>query len=224
MHQTLVKNLPLRIYCAPFVLFLLLIGLTDLLKWLGVSNSQYWVFPLQTLVCGGLVLFFWRQYRLALPRQLLFTVAAALLVLGIWVSPQALFGRPPRLDGFDPTVFPPGSFSYWATLGFRFLRLAVVVPFVEEIFWRGFLLRYLIKEDFESVPFGTFTWFSFSFVTVCFMLEHQQADFPAAFVTGILYNGIAIRTRSLSSCILAHALTNLLLGFYILATRQWGFW
>ena len=218
------KNASLRAYCAPFILFLLLIGLIDLLSKLGVSNSQYWVFPLQTLVCGALVTVFWKRYDLAFPRRILFTVAIALLVLGIWVSPQELFGKPHRLDGFDPTVFTPGSLPYWATLGFRFLRMAVVVPFVEEIFWRGFLLRYLIKEDFESVPFGTFTWRSFGIVTVFFMLEHQPADYPAAFATGILFNWIAIRTRSLSSCILAHAITNLLLGFYIMATRQWGFW
>ena len=214
------KNPSLRAYCAPFVIFLLLLWLVDLLPGQGVSNPRYWVFPLQTLVCGGLVIFFWKHYRLAAPRGLLFTVAVALLVLGIWVSPQALFGRPPRLDGFDPT----GSPSYWASLIFRFLRMAVVVPFVEEIFWRGFLLRYVIQEDFESVPFGTFTWRSFAVVTVFFMLEHQPADYPAALLTGMLYNWIAIRTRSLSSCILAHAITNLLLGFYIMATRQWGFW
>ena len=99
-----------------------------------------------------------------------------------------------------------------------------MVPFVEEIFWRGFLLRYLIREDFESVPFGTFSWRSFALVTVFFALEHQPADYPAALLTGALYNWIAIRTRSLSSCILAHAITNLLLGVYIMATRQWGFW
>ena len=218
------QTTPLRAYCAPLVVFLLMIVPIDLLAGLGVSNSQYWVFPLQTLVCGALVIAFWRHYPLAAPRGLLFTVAIALLALGIWVSPQALFGMPRRLDGFNPTVFPPGSPAYWATLVFRFLRMAVVVPFVEEIFWRGFLLRYLIKDDFESVPFGTFTWRSFGIVTVFFMLEHQPADYPAALCTGALFNWIAIRTRSLGSCILAHALTNLLLGFYIMTTRQWGFW
>jgi len=202
-------------------------GLVDVLATMGVSNSQYWVYPLQTLVCGALVIVFWRHYRLAFPRGLLFTVTVALLVLAIWVSPQELFGFSHRYgdaSSFNPTTFPPGSLAYWWRLAFRFLRIAVVVPFVEEIFWRGFLLRYLIKEDFESVPFGTFSWLSFSLVTVFFALEHQPADYPAALLTGALYNWIAIRTRSLSSCILAHAITNLLLGVYIMHTRQWGFW
>jgi len=214
------KDPLLRAYCAPFVVFLLMILPIDLLAGLGISNSQYWIFPLQTLVCGALVIVFWKHYDLAVPRGLFFAVAVALLALGIWVSPQALFGMPHRWVGFDPT----GSPCFWGTLVFRFLRMAIVVPFVEEIFWRGFLLRYLIKEDFELVPFGAFTWRSFGIVVVFFMLEHQPVDYPAAFVTGMLFNWIAIRTRSLSSCILAHAITNLLLGFYIMTTRQWGFW
>ena len=214
------KNPSPHAYCTPFVVFLLLLLLIDLLVGQGISNSQYWVFPLQTLLCGALVVAFWRHYSLAVPRGLFFTVGVALLAFGIWVSPQALFGAPPRWEGFDPT----GSPFCRGTLVFRFLRIAVVVPFVEEIFWRGFLLRYLVKEDFKAVPFGTFTWRSFGLVTVFFMLEHQPADYPAAFVTGMLFNGIALRTRSLSSCILAHAITNLLLAFYIMRTGQWGFW
>ena len=221
------KNALLRAYCGPFLFFVLSIGLITPLNWLGVANSQYVVFPLQTLACGAMVAVWWRHYHLGLPRGLVFTLAVGVLALAIWVSPQELFGFPHRngdASSFNPTIFASGSPTYWGTLTLRFLRMVVVVPFVEEIFWRGFLLRYLIREDFENVPFGTFSWFSFALVTVGFTLEHQPVDYAAAFVTGALFNWVAIRTRSLSSCILAHAVTNLLLGIYIMATRQWGFW
>jgi len=56
------------------------------------------------------------------------------------------------------------------------------------------------------------------------MLEHSAPDWPAAIVAGLLYNMLAYRTKSLSSCVLAHALTNALLAAYILHTKQWGFW
>ena len=219
-----VKNRPLFAYCAPFILFLLLFSLIDPLNRLGIGDARFLVFPLQTLVCGAMVAAFWRHYRLESPRGIALSIAVAVLVFEIWISPQELFGRTPRLEGFDPTLLGAGSPAYWGTLVFRFVRLVIVVPFVEEIFWRGFLLRYLISHDFESVRFGTYSRFSFGAVTLLFMLEHGTADYPAAFVTGLLYNWLAIRTRSLSSCILAHAVTNLLLGFYIMATRQWGFW
>jgi CAAX prenyl protease-like protein len=65
---------------------------------------------------------------------------------------------------------------------------------------------------------------SFGAVTIGFMLVHSTADWPAAAVTGALYNLVAYRTKSLSACVLAHAVTNLLLGLWIMATRQWGFW
>ena len=57
---------------------------------------------------------------------------------------------------------------------FRFLRLVIVVPLVEEIFWRGFLLRYLINEKFTEVPIGAFSWFSFGVVTVAFGLPIRR--------------------------------------------------
>ena len=104
------------------------------------------------------------------------------------------------------------------------LALVVVVPLLEEIFWRGFLLRELIHPDFTKVPFGTFSWASFGIVTAGFCLEHSPADWPAAILTGALYNLVAYRTRSLAACVLAHAITNLILSVYVMETKQWGFW
>ena len=216
-------------FAAPFVVFMLWLMGVEFVTSLGrteflLAKPQFWIYPLQTVVCGALLIRYWKYYRLGAPKKVVFTLGIALLVLALWISPQALLGFAPRTEGFDPTVFPPGSPLYWATLGFRFLRLVVVVPLLEEVFWRGFLLRFLIREDVESVPFGTFSWASFGAVTLCFGLAHWGPDFPAALLTGALYNAVAIRTRSLSSCVLAHAVTNLLLGGYIMLTRQWGFW
>jgi membrane protease YdiL (CAAX protease family) len=59
---------------------------------------------------------------------------------------------------------------------------------------------------------------------VAFTLVHSQEDWPAALLTGILFNLIAVRTKSLWACVVAHAVANLALGLYICATRQWGFW
>jgi CAAX prenyl protease-like protein len=114
--------------------------------------------------------------------------------------------------------------AYWFTVSFRFLRLVVAVPLVEEIFWRGFLLRYFINEDFDRVPFGTFSWLSFAIVTIIFGCSHSLPDWPAALLTGAIFNGVAYYTRSLSACVVTHALTNLLLGLWIMQTKQWGFW
>ena len=209
-------------------IFLAMLALVSALRKPGgafwLAAPEYWVYPAQTLICGALLIWFWREYDFRAPRKTGFAVAIGLLVFVLWVAPQQFFGFPPRLTGFDPEVFVAEPALYWGTVAFRFLRLVIIVPLVEEIFWRGFLLRYLINEKFTEVPIGAFSWLSFAVVTLAFGFTNSRADWIAALITGALYNLVAYRTRSLMSCVIAHAVTNLLLGIWIMATRQWGFW
>ena len=215
-------------YVAPMLLFVLLLGLSGALKSTSAASwraePEFWIYPLQTVLCAALLVYFRRDYEFHSLGRPFFTIAIALLVFVLWVAPQQFFGFSPRLVGFDPDLLAARPGLYWITLVLRFLRLVVIVPFVEEIFWRGFLLRFLISEPFEAVPFGTFSWLSFSVVTLAFCFSHSMPDWPAALITGALYNFVAYRTRSLTSCILAHAITNLALGLWIVETKQWGFW
>lgn len=218
----------LAAYVLPMAVFIGSLALVGLFKKLGdsfwLAAPEYWLYPLQTLLCGGLLLWFWRRYEFHPIARPLFVIALAVFVFLLWISPQAFFGFAPRLEGFNPDTFATQPAAYWSTVIFRFVRLVVVVPLVEEIFWRGFLLRYFIDEKFEEVPFGSFSWLSFAAVTLGFTLAHSSADWMAAAITGMLFNLVAYRTKSLSSCVLAHAITNLLLGLWIMQTRQWGFW
>ena len=145
-------------------------------------------------------------------------------VFVLWIAPQQFFGADARVIGFNPHVFENGSTLYWGTVLLRFVRLVVVAPLVEEIFWRGFLLRYLISEKFTTITIGTFSWVSFLVVTLLFGVSHSRADWIAALLCGALYNLVAYRSRSLASCVGAHAVTNFLLGLWIMRTGQWGFW
>ena len=218
----------LTAHALPMFLFVALLGLSSLLKSPGASlwlaAPEFWVYPLQTFLCAGLLVFYWREYEFHPLRRPVFAISIALLVFVLWIAPQQFFHFPARSVGFNPDTLAANPAAYWTTLILRFLRLVVVVPLVEEIFWRGFLLRYLISERFDEVPFGSFSWLSFSVVTLAFGFSHSTADWPAALLTGALYNFVAYRTKSLSACVLAHALTNLALGLWIVATRQWGFW
>ena len=217
-------------YVLPFVLFMVGLAAVSAAKALGITSfggvtmdPKYWIYPMQTAISAGALLWFWRSYDFGNSSlgKLLIGIAAGLVICGLWVAPQEIFHQPHRIDGFDPGVVP--GFTPWM-LATRFTRLVLVVPLVEEIFWRGFLLRYLVREDFTALPFGSFNRVSFWGVVASFTLVHAQTDWPAAFVTGILLNLIAVRTRSLTACVAAHATANLALGFYICATRQWGFW
>ncbi len=224
---------------APFLTFLGLIMLGQLVGkpfegrqvfW-ALQEPGYWVNPAQALICGAMVLRWRRFYDFSAPKQPLLALLAGLAAIAVWLAPQFLPWQLPeflqskgRYSGFDPYFFGSSGPAFWLNISLRFLKLVVVVPIIEEIFWRNFLLRWMIDQDFTRVPFGTFTWTSFLVVTAGFTIEHQMADYPAAVITAVLYNLIAIRTKSLTSCILAHAATNLLLGAYVLYTGQWGFW
>jgi uncharacterized protein len=246
-----------KAYILPFAAFMLLLGLRGGIDhvcegvgpfWL--AQPMYWIFPLQTVVCGALLIRYRREYAFQPVARFAFTTGVAVLVLAVWIAPQEIFGAPLRRDGFNPELFAENRPLYALVVLLRFVRLVVVVPFLEEIFWRGYLLRQVVQPHFEKVPFGTLKWEPdrtpawaaalgaglgprlkplllwgpTTIVALLFMLAHQPADYPAAFFCSLAYNYLAFRTRSLASCILAHAVTNLLLGLYILKTGQWGFW
>jgi hypothetical protein len=223
------QSSPTAAYVMPFALFLAGLAVVAGVRALGGSSlflakPEYWVYPIQTIVCGGALVYYWKHYRFGAAGGWFLAGVVGLLALGLWVLPQALPGAASRTEGFDPTPFAGSPLVYWLTVVARFARLVIIVPLVEEIFWRGFLMRYLIREDFDRIPLGTYAAKSFFGVAVCFMLVHSMPDWPAALVTGLLYNGLLVRTKNLGACVAAHAITNLGLGLYIMVTGQWGFW
>ncbi len=203
---------------------------------------EHWIYPLQTLLCGGLLIWFRRHYQLQPWRG--FGLAFALAVIGIaaWVTPAwwfqklgagenapewwSWFGLVERKEGFDPTVLAAWPMGEAASIFMRFVRMVIIVPFVEELFWRGFLMRYLNagEASWQSVPFGTHSWRAFGIVTALVMLAHEPEDYLGALVWGSLVYWLAVRTRSLGACVVMHAIGNLMLGIYALRTQQWGFW
>jgi uncharacterized protein len=213
----------LAAHVLPMAVFAALLSVNPIARKIGNGVPEFWLYPAQTILCGVLLIWFWRDYQLAMPRRFGFTTAVGIVVFVAWISPQAFFGAAPRTAGFNPDRLGAAGL-YCAELILRVVRLIVVVPFIEEIFWRSFLLRFVIDDNFNRVRFGTFSWLSFIIVTLGFALSHSRPDWIGALLAGALYNAIAYRTKSLSSCIFAHALTNLLLGLWIMQTKQWGFW
>jgi hypothetical protein len=104
----------------------------------------------------------------------------------------------------------------------RLLGSSLVVPVMEELFWRSFLRRYLINPDFRSIPMGAFTWFSFVGTAVLFGLEHHRV--LVGVIAGVLYGLLLVYQKNLKGVVLAHGVTNLGLGIYIMVTRNWMFW
>ena len=99
----------------------------------------------------------------------------------------------------------------------------IAVPILEELFWRGFLMRWLIDRNFLTVPLGAFRIEAFLLVAFLFASEHGPY-WDVGLVTGIIYNWWMTRTRNLWDCILAHSVTNACLAGFVIGAHQWQFW
>jgi CAAX prenyl protease-like protein len=117
------------------------------------------------------------------------------------------------------SVSPAARISW---LLFRTLGSVVVVPLAEEIAFRGYLTRQLIAEDFQTIPVGTFTWFSYFMSSVVFGALHGR--WLAGTIAGMLFALALYRRRRLMDAILAHATANGLITAYVLSTQNWSAW
>jgi CAAX prenyl protease-like protein len=124
-------------------------------------------------------------------------------------------------SGFNP--FEESGYGFWlasAFLAVRFAGLVVVTPIVEELFLRGFLMRAVVQEDFQKVPFGLLTFASAAACAVYAVVSHP-AEAVAAVGWFSIVSGIAAATRRPIDPILAHAATNLVIGIYVVVTGAW---
>ncbi|MCM0083350.1 CAAX prenyl protease-related protein [Geomonas sp. Red32] len=217
----------------PFALFMAGIAVEEGVRfashWGGSgfpAGGGYYLYPLRAIPAGALLLWFLPEYhelRLDELRRLGRTAAVVGIGLALFVAWVLLDGRVGMgsAGAFDPAALPDGVVRFVLILS-RAAGAVLVVPLMEEIFWRSFLIRFLVDPDFESVPAGRFNWQSFLGTVVLFGLEHHQV--VAGMVAGAVYNALLYRTRSLALCVLAHATTNLALALYVVTTGSWQFW
>ncbi|MBD3309277.1 CAAX prenyl protease-related protein [candidate division KSB3 bacterium] len=204
-----------RPYLVPFLAFLVL---TYAGAWL--PHGTYVVYPIKTVVVAGLLWYYRKAYREVTRRFSWVSIGVGVVVFVVWVVPEGWY---PQLgtSEFNPYTYGEGGISLLLIL-FRLAGAVIVVPVFEELFWRSFVIRWLIEPDFRSVPVGQFTWFSCIATVLGFGFEHHR--WLVGLVAGVLYNGLLYSKKDLTSCIIAHAVTNLLLGIYVLLTQQWTFW
>jgi len=143
-----------------------------------------------------------------------------------WLAPLGLgplLGLGQRA-GYDPlAALGDAPLGLAAFLLVRFVGLVVVVPLIEEMFLRGFLLRIMIDAEWWKVPWGQVNATAVASCAVYAALSHP-AELFAAVVWFSLVTGLQARTRDIWTCVTAHAVTNLLLGLYVVAWQDWSLW
>jgi len=186
-----------------------------------LNTSQLPVYPIKTILIAASLIYFWNVYK----QEIRFSfswlaVISGAFVFFIWILSEGLY---PQIghSQFNPHKQASGYGVYFV-IAFRLIGASLIVPIVEELFWRSFALRFVIKSDFKSIPLGKFSWFSFILVSLLFGFEHHR--WLVGIFAGMVYAGVLYRRKNLFVSILSHAITNFLLGLYVLSTHQWSFW
>lgn len=210
---------------APFFLYMAFIVVADLAAWLGMEAAALrYLYPLKVGLVA-LLLFCWRAHYSELRgqrldrRAVLLSVVVGLVVLVLWVNLDAHWMRIGQSAGFDPRD--DGRIN-WLLVVLRISGAALVVPLMEELFWRSFLMRWLDNPAFLLQKPAQASLRASLITAVLFGVEHDL--WLAGIVAGLSYGWLYRRTGNIWAPIVAHAITNGVLGGWIIATGTWIYW
>ena len=212
----------------PFAAFMVLLAARGAMPADGSWGiDPRWVYSITAVVVGGLIAWFWREYGELVSQTLptlaetALAVAVGVVVFALWIELDA----PWMQIGSPSATFLPldaGGQLIWPLVALRWVGAALVVPVMEELFWRSFLMRWIQSPQFESVVPRRVGLKAVVLSTFVFMLAHTL--WLAAIIAGLAYAWLYVRTGKLWVPVIAHAVTNGVLGVWVVATGQWAFW
>lgn len=213
---------------APFAVFMLLLALRGALPADGSWGfDPQWLYGVSVVACAALLALFWREYgelaRQTLPdaRESLLAVVAGLAIFVLWIrldAPWMTLGEPSA--AFSPQGA-GGAIDPWRVAQ-RFIGAALLVPLVEELFWRSFLMRWIEQPTFQGIDPRRVGVRAIVLSTFVFTLAHTL--WLAAAIAGVVYALLYVKTGKLWVAVLAHAVTNAALGIWVIMTGNWRFW
>ncbi len=211
-------------YVLPMAVFLLFTFAGG--HWPSFFVSSYII---KTLLTAALLILLRRHYTKINWSYVWLGVIVGIVGIVQWVGMEKLllhlwpnYPRP-SAEPIDPFTQIASPALLWSFIAIRIVGPVLVVPFMEEYFWRDFLWRTIIApNDFKLARIGEWDWKAFAIVTLAFASVHIQ--WMTAIVWGAMIAWLLVRTRSLGACMIAHGVTNLLLGIYVLHTHDWAFW
>ena len=212
----------------PFVAFMGLLALRGLApadnRW---GFDTRWLYALNLLVVGGMLLAWWREYgelawqNAPTARECALAVAVGLAVFALWIQLDAPWMQIGDATAAFVPVDAQGRLN-WPLIAVRWLGAALLVPVMEELFWRSFLMRWLQSPVFEGLDPRRTGAKAVLLSTFVFMLAHPL--WLAAIVAGLAYALLYRSTGKLWPAVIAHAVTNGALGIWVVHSGQWQFW
>ena len=212
----------------PFVAFMGLLALRGMApadnRW---GFDTRWLYALNLLVVGGMLLAWWREYgelawqNAPTARECALAVAVGLAVFALWIQLDAPWMQIGDATAAFVPVDAQGRLN-WPLIAVRWLGAALLVPVMEELFWRSFLMRWLQSPVFEGLDPRRTGAKAVLLSTFVFMLAHPL--WLAAIVAGLAYALLYRSTGKLWPAVIAHAVTNGALGLWVVRSGQWQFW
>ncbi|RZJ11231.1 MAG: CAAX prenyl protease-related protein [Rubrivivax sp.] len=212
--------------CIPFFVFMALLALRGYLpESLGIDTR--WIYGGQALIVGALLAWYWRGYgelaRQNLPdaRDTGLAVLVGIVVFAVWVRLDASWMQ---LGAATATFVPLDATGQpiWTLIVLRMMGAVLVVPVMEELFWRSFLMRWVENPSFERVDPHSVGVKAIVLSTFVFTLAHTL--WLAAVIAGLAYAWLYRRSGKLWTAVIAHGVTNGLLGIWVVWTGRWEFW
>ena len=209
----------------PFGLYIALLVLESLLPDLAPDFDVRWLYPVKAGLVALALAVLWRYYTELhtwglSSRHLLLAIVVGLIVWALWIRLDAGWMLMGETKGYNPTGS-DGEID-WMLVAFRIAGAALVVPLMEELFWRSFLQRWIQQADFLNLPPARTGLKALLIASALFAIEHLQ--WLAGLIAGLAYGWLYIRTRNLWAPVVAHAVTNAVLAVYVVMTGQWRFW
>jgi CAAX protease family protein len=209
---------PVAARVVPFLVFLALTCCQDRFG----AAATYWFYLAKTVVGAWLV----RETH-PFVQEMRWAVSWEAVVVGI-----AVFAAWVGLDPFYPKLFHGmatgnpgdvfGPVLAWFFVVVHVVGMTLVVPPLEEVFYRSFIYRYIAKKDFLSVPLDRFLPVPFFVTAIVFGFSHNE--WLAGVLCGAAYQWLVIRKGRVGDAMTAHAITNFLLGLWIVWRHDWHFW
>ncbi len=233
MGASLQKLSPTALRVAPFIIIVLLTAAQGKFG----AASAYWFYLAKTIAGLGMLLAvrpFITEMRWAFSWAAVGVGVAVFVawvgISGDWATQNSLWVKlglssPPKNlpASWNPfQQFGEGSALAWLMILIRILGSTFIVPPLEEIFYRSFLYRTIANQNFLAVPLNQFLPIPFLVTALAFGLAHNE--WIAGIFCGAAFQWLVIRKNRLGDAMTAHAITNFLLGIWVVWRGAWNFW
>lgn len=211
----------------PFAIYIFFLALSDysplFLNGLSIGTLSFdanWLYLVRVTLVLATLLYFWRDYieLTTKPAVVDFAhaVLAGLLVFLVWILPYPVWAgvnNHPQTVDIEQDVL-------W--LSSRLIGAALIVPVMEEIFWRSFLMRWIDNKNFLNSSPKSVSLFALVVSAGVFASAHHL--WIAGLLAGLAYGALYIKYKNLWIPIVAHAVTNGVLGIWVMLTGNWQYW